>query len=297
MDIWNDIKKTYQSGGILIQLIIINVAVFFTVNFIDILVLVITSSASGFPFSIVNWLAVPSDLLSLLLKPWTLVTYMFLHKDFMHILFNMLWLYWFGKLFVYFIGNKQMLAVYVYGGLAGALAFIIIINVFPLFGAFQGLPMLGASAAVMAVVMAVAFYQPDYKINLMFIGPVKLQYVAIITIALDLMYVFSSNAGGHIAHLGGAILGYFYIKNYRKGVDWSKGFNIAMQKIISFVKPATKMKVVYKKGSAPASDLEWNKHKRDDEAKLDRILDKISKHGYGSLTVEEKEFLFKQGKK
>jgi hypothetical protein len=149
----------------------------------------------------------------------------------------------------------------------------------------------------MAVVMAVAFYQPDYKINLMFIGPVKLQYVAIITIALDLMYVFSSNAGGHIAHLGGAILGYFYIKNYRKGVDWSKGFNLAMQKIISFVKPATKMKVVYKKGSAPASDLEWNKHKRDDEAKLDRILDKISKHGYGSLTVEEKEFLFKQGKK
>lgn len=297
MDIWNDIKKTYQTGGTLIQLIIINIAVFFAVNFIDILVALFRSGEVN-TFSIVYWLAVPSHFGTLIFKPWTLLTYMFLHQDFMHILFNMLWLYWFGKLFVYFIGVKQMLAVYVYGGLAGALAFIVIINVFPLFGIFQGVPMLGASAAVMALVMAVAFYKPDYQINLMFIGPVKLKYVAWITIALDLMYVFGSNAGGHIAHLGGALLGYLYIQNYKKGIDWSLSFNGFIQKMLAFFQPDKKrMKVVYKKGSAPANDLDWNKLKRDDEAKLDRILDKISKHGYGSLTSEEKEFLFKQGKK
>lgn len=296
MDILNDIKRTFKTGGILTQLIIINVAVFFAVNVIDILLMLFVQQLSE-TFSIVDWFSVPSSLENLIFKPWTPLSYMFLHKDLMHLAINMLWLYWFGKLFIHFIGKKQILTVYIYGGLAGAAIFIVIFNVLPYFTPFVGSPMLGASAAVMAVVLAVAFYQPDYEINLMLVGQVKLKYIALITIALDVLFVFGNNAGGHLAHLGGALLGYYFIKDYRNGNDWSIGFDKFTKKIIAYFSSDKKMKVVYKKGNAPRNDMNFNKMKHDDEKRLNEILDKISKYGYKGLSKEEKEFLFKQGKK
>jgi hypothetical protein len=209
----------------------------------------------------------------------------------------MLWLYWFGKLFIYFIGEKKLLSVYIYGGLTGAAIFILMFNIVPIFAPFVGSPMLGASAAIMAIVMAVSFYQPDYEINLMFIGPVKLKYVALVTIALDLLYVFSSNSGGHLAHLGGALFGYLYSREYKKGHDLSIGFNRFFGKIINIFSPDKKLKVVYRSGNVPRDDMDYNKLRKDNEVLLNKILDKISKHGYGSLTKDEKEFLFKQSKK
>ena len=152
------------------------------------------------------WLAVPADLGSLIYKPWTLITYMFLHYDFLHILFNMLWLFWFGQLFMQFIIPKRMLSVYLLGGLSGALLYIIAFNLIP---AFQpSVPVsiaLGASASVYAVVVAVCAYIPDYSMGLLLIGRVKLKYIAIVVVVIDILSISQGNAGGHIAHLGGAL--------------------------------------------------------------------------------------------
>ena len=294
--IWEDIKRTFKDGGVLIQLIYVNVAIFFLVNILDV-ILMLVLPGNGIYFSLVNWFAVPSGLHALVFKPWTPFTYMLLHKDFMHILFNMLWLYWFGKLFIHFIGEKKLLSVYVYGGLSGAALFIVMYNLIPYFAPVANFSIaLGASASIMAIVVAVSFFKPDYQINLMFIGPVKLMYVGLITIALDIMFMFGSNAGGHLAHLGGALFGYFYIKSYRDGKDWSVGFNKFADKVIAFFKPKDKMKVSYKK-DIPKNDWDYNASKKKNQKETDRILDKISKHGYGSLSKKEKDFLFKQGKK
>ncbi len=300
MDILNDIKRTFKEGGILIQLIYINTAIFVLVNVIDVL-LMLFLPGNGMYFGVVNWFAVPSGLHSLLLKPWTPLTYMFLHKGFMHILFNMLWLYWFGKLFIYFIGEKRLLSVYIYGGLAGAALFIAVFNLLPFFTPIANYAIaLGASASIMAIVVAVCFYKPDYEINLMFIGNVKLKYIGLITVGLDLLSAFGNNAGGHIAHLGGALLGYYFIKAYRNGKDWSIGFNRFYTKVESLFKSQSKMHVSYRNENVPKDDGEYNRaknqNKKQEQKELDQILEKISKHGYTSLNKEEKDFLFKQKK-
>lgn len=243
-----------------------------------------------------DYFAVPASLPQLLIRPWTLVSYMFLHFDFWHLFINMLWLYSIGELFVQFIGQKKLVSLYFAGGLAGALLYIISFNLFPVFnGILPVSKALGASASVMAIVVGIASYQPDLSIRLFLFGQIKLKYIAIGIFILDLASIPNANSGGHIAHIGGAIIGYYFAKNWRKGVDITAWVDKSIGFVLSFIpKKKPDLKVKYSKSR---DDYEYNSNRNDQQAKVDAILDKISKSGYDSLTKAEKDFLFKAGRR
>ena len=293
MAIIEEIKESFKKGSVLTRLIYVNLAVFVTVKFIQVLFFLFNIGEAG--TLIIGWLAVPSSLSELFSRPWTIFTYMFLHEGFLHILFNILWLYWLGRIFLEYLDGRKLLGVYILGGLAGAALYILSFNLFPAFE--QVLPVsraLGASAGVLAVVISISVYVPNYTIYLMFLGPVKLKYIAAFMIVLDIISISGSNAGGHIAHLGGALFGWFFIRQYKKGKDITRGINGLLTISSSFFKRRSKLKVEYRKTT---SDYEYKKQKAMKQQHIDDILDKISKSGYESLTREEKEILFKVSKK
>jgi membrane associated rhomboid family serine protease len=301
MNIWDEIKESFRKGSSLTQLIYINIAVFVLVR----LGYTIFSLFSGqgiaagsnkilYDSFVMQWLEMPSNIGILLTRPWTIFTYMFLHFDFLHILFNVLWLYWFGRIFLQYLDSKRLFNLYLLGGLSGGVLFLLAYNFLPGLTAEGSPSLLGASAAVMAIAIAIAVYVPDYTIHLMFIGPVKLKYIALVFIISDLIFIpIDNNAGGHIAHLGGALYGYFFISRFKQGKDASRWFGRMMDWIVSLVKPRPKIKVSHRK---PVDDKEYNRVKMAEQSEIDHILDKISKAGYESLSREEKEKLFKMGK-
>ncbi len=191
-----------------------------------------------------------------------------------------------------YFNQKRLLSVYLVGGLAGAALYILAFNIFPAFqGNLDESIALGASASVMAIVIAISVYKPDYSINLLFLGPVRLKYIALFVIILDIIRIASPNAGGHIAHLGGAIFGYFYIAQFRKGKNMTRGFDRFMDSVFALFKPKPKFKVTHKRAK---TDIQYNKEKKERQEKINKILDKISKYGYNSLSKEEKELLFRE---
>jgi len=290
MSIADEIKQTFKSGSSLIKLIYINLAVFLIVNIVEVFYFILSRHDSYSVFLLT--FAVPADIHLLIRKPWTLITYMFLHKNFLHILFNLLWLYWFGRIFLEYLDGKKLIGVYILGGLSGAFLYILAYNIFPVF--FSQLKLsyaLGASAAVMAIVISIAAYVPDYSVNLLFIGRVKIIYIAIIGFLATSLFDFSINTGGKIAHIGGALFGYLFTLQYRKGRDITRGFNRLLTAFFGLFKPRPKVSVSYKKSE---SDHDFNRRRKDEQAAIDRILDKIAKSGYDSLTKEEKEILFRQ---
>lgn len=293
MGIWDDIKKTFHNGSSLIRLIYINIAVFILITLIAIIGFLVTNPLIS--EKAIDLLAVPSALKVLITRPWTLITYMFLHKDIWHILFNMLWLYWFGTIFLQYLDQKKLVAVYLLGGIGGAVLYIFSFNVFP---AFSGLVSesvaIGASASVMAVVIAISAYVPDYTVHLLLLGRVKIKYMALAIFILTSFMDFSVNSGGKLAHIGGAFFGYFYTLNIRQGRDIGRVINRAIDFIVTLFRPRKKMKVTYKK---PSTEYEYNEMKSEHQAKINTILDKISKGGYDSLTKEEKETLFRESQK
>jgi membrane associated rhomboid family serine protease len=240
-------------------------------------------------------LSVPASLKGLLSKPWTLITYMFTHKDILHILFNMLWLYWFGRIFLEYLDQRKLVAVYLLGGISGAIVYVLSFNVFPAFsGIVSESVAIGASASAMAIVIAIAAYVPDYTIQLFLFGRIKIKYMALAIFLLTTIMDFSVNSGGKLAHMGGALFGYLYTLNIRKGRDIGQGINRIIDFFATLFKPRKRMKVTFKK---PASDYDYNKIKADHQAKINLILDKISKGGYDSLTKDEKDTLFKESQK
>ncbi|MFU8843459.1 MAG: rhomboid family intramembrane serine protease [Bacteroidales bacterium] len=292
-----EFKQLFRSKNMLIKLIIINVAVWLAVRIIVVLFDLFNANITE---DILKWLAVPADPVRFLTRPWTLLSYMFLHYDFWHILFNMLWLYWFGRIFLEYMSEKQLLGVYLLGGLAGAALYIISFNIFPKFqGVYLRSIALGASASVMAIVIAISAYVPQYRIHLLFFGPVKIVYIAVASVILDILMIRSGNSGGHLAHLGGAFLGYYYIQNLRKGNDLSNFLRRLPKFNVSVFKRRqrrTKFRNIYT-NVRPVSDEDYNANKMEHQKKIDSILDKISKSGYESLTKEEKELLFKSSRK
>jgi membrane associated rhomboid family serine protease len=293
MTIYDELKESFRKGSVLTRLIYINLALFVVVKLVQVVFFLFSPGGTG-TFFIIDWLAVPASVSDLLIRPWTVFTYMFYHEGFLHILFNILWLFWFGRIFLEYLDENKLLGVYLLGGLAGAALYIISFNLFPAFS--EVLPVsraLGASAAVLAVVISISVYVPNYTINLIFIGPVRLKYIAAFMIILDLISIAGSNAGGHIAHLGGALFGWLFIRQYRKGRDLTKGINILIFKISKWFSTERKLKVEYRK---PQNDFEYNRQKAEKQQRIDDILDKISKSGYESLTKDEKELLFKISK-
>jgi membrane associated rhomboid family serine protease len=293
MGIWDDIKATFSRGNTLLKLIYINIAVFLLLTIISIIGYLLSNPAVS--VTALNLVSVPSSLKVLITRPWTLITYMFTHKDVLHILFNMLWLYWFGRIFLEYLDQRKLVSVYLLGGLCGALVYVLSFNIFPAFsGVVEESVAIGASASVMAVVIAISAYVPNYAINLFLFGRIKIKYMALAIFILTSVVDFYVNSGGKLAHMGGALFGYLFTVNLKRGRDMGKGLNRILDFFATLFKPRKKIKVTYRK---PASDYDYNKVKADRQAEINRILDKISKGGYDSLTREEKDKLFNESQK
>jgi membrane associated rhomboid family serine protease len=292
MDIFDDIKRTFKEGSALTRLIYINLGVFLAVSIVG--VILYLSGRSNF---LADRLSLPSNTSEILKKPWTPITYMFLHTGFLHLLFNILGLYWFGKLFLYRLDNDKLISVYLLGGLSGAAFYLLAYNFIPVFQSVNGL-LMGASASVFAILVAIAFYDPNQEIRLSFIGSFQLKYIALFYVLLSVVEISASNPGGNIAHLGGAFWGWFYIFQLRKGKDMGDGFVKVLNKISAglteMFKPKSNMKVSHRQ--PPRDDYEYNKIKHAEQEEINRILEKVGKSGYDSLSKKEKELLFRQGK-
>lgn len=288
------IKNSFRQGSSLTRLIYINCGIFLALKIIYI-IFIMTGWEKNFYPIVLEWVGVPADPEYLLHRPWTLFTYMFTQFEFLHLLFNMLWLYWFGSFFLNYFTERQLTGVYIWGGLAGAGLYIAAYNIFPYFDNLTRLSSwaIGSSASVMALVFAVCTYLPKHKVYIFLLGPVKLIYLALFTALIDLLSIRSGNAGGHIAHLGGALFGCFFILGIRRNKDLSYGIIYLFDKIKDFLTPSKKMRVKYKKKVADMNDREYNQYKKSQEDRINDILEKISKSGYESLSREEKELLFK----
>ncbi|MFP9114839.1 rhomboid family intramembrane serine protease [Flavobacterium sp. RHBU_3] len=294
----DDIKTEYRIGGIVQRLIFWNVGLFAIPLILFSLLRLGGVQLPGLDWTIPgtsNWFSISSNPADLLWKPWTLITYAFLHEGFLHLFFNMLWLFFAGRLFLTFFTQKQFFGLYILSAIFAGLIFI---------GSYQVIPMLvgttvsmvGASAAIMAVLIATAVYAPQYEVRLMLIGTVRLWHIAGVFIVLDLINVSVANSGGHIAHLSGALFGLIYIKLLQNGTDLSKGVSAVIDFFANLFKPkkATPFKKVHKNSTPPRATAP--KAQDMTQKQIDHILDKISQSGYDSLTKEEKEFLFKVGK-
>jgi membrane associated rhomboid family serine protease len=289
MNLLDEIKESFREGSALTRLIYINLGIFLLVRIVNVFFFL---SGNTFPF--LDWLALPADFGMLASRPWTLLTYMFLHFGFLHILFNLMWLYWMGQIFLGYFDEGKLVTIYLLGGICGGLFYVAGYNSFPVFSEIVvDSRLLGASASVIAIVTALAVHAPNHTLYLMFIGPVKIKYIALFSVLMYVIGISSTNAGGNLAHLGGAFLGIVYILQLRRGIDLGK----LLTNLISVIKkgfaPKPKVKVSYRK---PVDDIEYNRIKNQDKTRMNGILEKISKSGYDSLTKEEKELLFRMGK-
>jgi membrane associated rhomboid family serine protease len=286
MTLWQDIQyKLLKSGNKLSLIIGINVIVFLAINIPAIIEqLLFTGFGNSHIIAFTDeYLLLPASLPKLLYRFWTPFTYMFMHAGVLHILFNMLWLYWIGQIFEEYLGNKRTIGLYLLGGLTGGLFFVACYNLLPAFTSVNAAAVstiVGASASVMAIVVATATLLPNYTISLILIGPVKLKWLVLFMVIVDFLMIAGTNAGGEIAHLGGALFGFVYIKQLQRGNDWIGGINKLFER-----KPNLKV-VSHNSPQRKASGTP----KQED---IDRILDKISATGYDSLTKQEKETLFR----
>lgn len=296
MDIWSEIKNTFKQGSVLSRLIYINLAVFLVIRIVYVFFYLFRVD-----FNLLEWLALPSDIHQMASRPWTLFTYMFLHFDFLHILLNLLWLYWFGKIFLMYFDEKKLLGTYLFGGIFGGIFYMLAYNLFPAFAemAHQGM-LLGASASIIAIVIAAAVYAPNFSVNLMLIssifGPIKIIWIALFSLLLYFISIAGTNAGGNIAHLGGAFWGFVYISQLKNNRDILSWFNNFLFNLGNLFRKKPNMRVSYRnKPPQRMTDWEYNKTKKAEKENVNEILDKIGKSGYDSLSKHEKEILFKMG--
>jgi len=279
MSLIQNIKNEFKNSNYLNKLIYLNVFVFLILNISSVFFSLFLIDIKSFSEN----LMLSSNTSEIIKHPWTLLTYMFLHENFLHLLFNMIWLHFGGKLFLQYLNQKQLLNIYILGGLSGGILFIIAFNYLPaLISHNENAMALGASASVLAIVFALATYMPNYKINIPLIGFVKLKYIALFFIILDFLSIPKGNAGGHIAHLGGAFFGYIYIKQINQKKNNKD--NSLIKFFINIFRPVKK--------TNPKQ-----KNKTDNQRNIDLVLEKISKSGYNSLNKDEKELLFNSSKK
>ncbi|PRY11580.1 membrane associated rhomboid family serine protease [Pontibacter ummariensis] len=299
MSIIEDIKYAFrQQNNTLKQLILINVIVF-VVLIVTRTILYLTS-ASGIYSLIMRYLALNSDPLIFITRPWTLITYFFTHEGFLHIIFNMLNLYWFGQIVREYLGEKKLLSLYILGGIAGGFLYMLSYNLIPFFAdraAFSF--MIGASASVLAIVVGAATLLPNYSFNLILIGPVKIKYIAAFLVLLSISGAIGDNAGGNIAHIGGALLGWVFIKQLQRGSDMGRPLHAFLGFFSGLSRRRPKLRVTHRRTNSAASANGGSPSYRGkpSQDEIDLILDKISSSGYESLSKEEKQKLFKASQK
>jgi membrane associated rhomboid family serine protease len=318
--IWQNIRYEYSRGNAVVKLAMLNIAVYILVNLISVPFFLSGIQYQFYTNFLADWFYLPSSPEKLLFRPWTLFTYMFMHASLWHLIFNMLVLYGFGRITNDLIHNSKIVPLYLLGGFAGALLFMVSFNAFPVFWHLGSVPLVGASAAVMAMLLSAATLNPQGHIRLILIGSVELQYVALALVVIDVLSIPFTNPGGHFAHLGGAIMGWFYIFQLRRGRDLGYPIRVTAKFLsnpIAFANANSRKKrapkLAYKKAAEPVvseapvisgkgpegygrSFSSRYKNMTIDEC-VDAILDKINAKGYDSLSQEEKDFLAKSSKK
>lgn len=284
--------KRFASATMLMKIVVINIAVFLVLNIISI-VMIFAGEESG-RFIVEQWVAMPGNFGRLARHAWTPLSYMFSQIEPLHLIFNMLWLYWFGIVFQLLSTPKRMIGLYLLGGLGGAALYLLAVNTVPYFAGHGGL-LIGSSASVIAIVTATAIMAPDYRMNLLFLGAVSLKWIAIVTIGIDLLSVTGSNAGGHIAHLGGAAVGAIFALGLKRGHDITAPLNSLIDTIVNLFRRRPKVRPArFRASGAPSAPRPKapSAASAADQAELDNILDKIKKSGYSSLTADERARLF-----
>jgi membrane associated rhomboid family serine protease len=287
--ILDDLKMQYKFGGITQKLIYLNIGCFLISYVVFGLLRLV-----GIDINFLQYVSLSSDPMDLMWKPWSIVSYSFFHSDFFHIFFNLIILNFSSQMFLTFFNQKQLLGLYLLSGIFSGVVFVFSFYFMNIIS-----PIVGASGAIMAILVAVTTYQPLMNVRLLFIGNVKLWHVTVVILLIDLLQIRSENSGGHIAHLAGAFFGFIFIKLLQNGTDLSKIVSNVLDFFVNlFTKsPSTPFKKVhrnYKKPTVNAASKIVTKDKTQQQ--IDEILDKISRSGYDCLTTEEKEFLFKVGK-
>lgn len=293
---FKELVRRFASADIVRKFIYTNVLVY--IIFVLIGVFSVLFNSPSLVATISSWLELPASPILLAHRPWTVFTYMFMHGGLMHIVWNMFALYLFGRIFLDFFSIRHFVGVYLLGGLFGALFFVLAYNLFPYFaGVVDVSHLVGASAAVLAVVAAAAVRSPEYRINMLFFGSIKLSTFAIVTVCISVLMLSGNNAGGNFAHLGGALGGYLFALLLGKGVDltdilcrpvdWCRSMFGKLKSL-----KRKKRKFTYSPGGKHGADYEHNAQKKAAEAEVDAILEKIKKGGYASLSEEEKKRLF-----
>jgi len=302
MSIIEDIKYAFrQPNNTLKQLILINVIIF-VVLIVTRTILYLTG-ASGIYGLIMQYLALNSFPLTFITRPWTLITYFFTHEGFLHIIFNMLNLFWFGQIVREYLGEKKLMSLYILGGVAGGILYLLSYNFIPYFADRAAYSMMiGASASVLAIVVGAATLLPDFSFNLILIGPVKIKYIAAFLVLLSISGAVGDNAGGNIAHIGGAILGWVFIKQLQRGNDMGRPVHAVFGFFGGLFSRRPKLKVTHRQAGSTAASSRggstvFGAPGKPSQNEIDRILDKISSSGYESLSKEEKQKLFQASQK
>ena len=298
-NIIDELKHQYKNGGVVVQLIFINVSLFLVIRIIDVFFGLITGSEGVFIDNYASHIfGLHTRFISFIKHPWGLFTSIFTHYSFIHLLFNMVFLYFSGKMFLQLFDGRRLIFTYILGGITGGLLELIAHSLFPKLQMFNDV-VIGSSGAVMAIFVAIAFYKPQLKINLFGILPIRIIVIAGVFILVDLLALGKADGTAHFAHLGGAIIGVISIQNLHASdniINWSQ--KLWNTFVGLFEKSHNKMRI--KKGGKInnrfKTDEEYNADQKSRQTQIDKILDKISKSGYESLTSKEKDFLFNQSK-
>ncbi|MAZ73026.1 MAG: rhomboid family intramembrane serine protease [Flavobacteriaceae bacterium] len=285
-----NLSYQFKTSSVIVKLIVINLAIFLLVNLVAFFMQIA-------PVRIVNWFVLPDALGDILTQPWAFITYAFIHFGFWHLLFNMLWLYWFGTFVLNLFDGKRFLTVYLLGAIFGGLLYVACYNIFPVFENSRSY-LIGASGAVTAIMVFIATYTPNAEMRI-FKWNIKLWKIAVFLVLLDLIRLpTGGNPGGMLAHLGGAVFGYMYGSQLAKGNDIGKWFENFMDWFTDLFKSRKQkpFKKVHRTTTKATPRSKATTDKATTQKKVDAILDKIGKSGYDSLTKAEKDFLFKAGK-
>ena len=274
--------KTIKNNNYLNNIIYINIMVFIMINFYYVLIFLFKTETK-----LIFYLGLSANLDLLSNKPWSILTYMFVHEDLLHLIINLCWLYFGGKIFINYLNSRDLLSTYIMGGLSGAAIYMLSFNIFPVFEVVKMNSLaIGASASVLAVLFASATYTPNFPINIFFSKSIKLKHIAMLAIMIDILSIPEGNSGGHIAHIGGGLYGFLYV--YLK--KYNINSNYLIDNILFFLKRRNNQFVYSKK----ENDYEYNYRKKNEQKRIDSILDKVSQSGYDSLSKEEKDTLFNQ---
>ncbi len=290
MESFEDLKFKLKQGNAIVQIVLLNLAVFLFFAILGVFFFLFQQP--NLQANLLKYLMLPAAFSNFIMQPWSIISYMFLHEGFFHLLFNMLWLYWFGSLFQQYLGNSKTYQAYFLGGIFGGIVYILAFNFFPAFS--NQVPFsyaLGASAGVLSLVVATATLLPDYQVFLFIFGAVRLKYIALVSVFLDLISIPNGNAGGHIAHLGGAAFGFFFIKLIYSQSALATAIDQFFNTIAGWFEPSSKVKIKYKN-----TGFKTEPSNKPSQIEIDSILDKIAKNGYESLNKKEKEILFKASK-